>query len=218
MLRPASSSDEPGWTNTVVEGIARPAKPSPVFRSKAPETIGNIAAGASRNAQDFVPMGFDKNNAGVHHAGTFRLHPKCGEKRHDSGLAPANGGNLNRHNARPAWSHYLLREIFRADGRKWCVPAGPPAKSRRPERAMRALRPIRKSLTVTRPAILSESSRTTNRQTSPRWSHTRLDEKAWPISRRWGRRTSHRACSTAGRGTAKTRGLSRILGSSQQSA
>jgi (2R)-sulfolactate sulfo-lyase subunit beta len=76
---------EPGWTNQVVEGIARTGKPVAGFSIEGTGDIGTIAA-ASRKAQEFVQWASEKQRELWTMQELF-VSTKCGESDTTSGLA-----------------------------------------------------------------------------------------------------------------------------------
>jgi (2R)-sulfolactate sulfo-lyase subunit beta len=76
---------EPGWTNQVVEGIARTGKPVAGFSIEGTGDIGTIAA-ASRKAQEFVQWASEKQRELCTMQELF-VSTKCGESDTTSGLA-----------------------------------------------------------------------------------------------------------------------------------
>jgi (2R)-sulfolactate sulfo-lyase subunit beta len=76
---------EPGWTNQVVEGIAKTSKPVAGFSIEGTGDIGTIAA-ASRKAQEFVQWASEKQRELCTMQELF-VSTKCGESDTTSGLA-----------------------------------------------------------------------------------------------------------------------------------
>jgi (2R)-sulfolactate sulfo-lyase subunit beta len=76
---------EPGWTNEVVEGIAKTGKPVAGFSIEGTGDIGTIAA-ASRKAQEFVQWASEKQRELCTMQELF-VSTKCGESDTTSGLA-----------------------------------------------------------------------------------------------------------------------------------
>jgi (2R)-sulfolactate sulfo-lyase subunit beta len=76
---------EPGWTNQVVEGIAKTGKPVAGFSIEGTGDIGTIAA-ASRKAQEFVQWASEKQRELCTMQELF-VSTKCGESDTTSGLA-----------------------------------------------------------------------------------------------------------------------------------
>ena len=76
---------EPGWTNQVVEGIAKTGKPVAGFSIEGTGDIGTIAA-ASRKAQEFVQWASEKQRELCTLQELF-VSTKCGESDTTSGLA-----------------------------------------------------------------------------------------------------------------------------------
>lgn len=76
---------EPGWTNQVVEGIAKTGKPVASFSIEGTGDIGTIAA-ASRKAQEFVQWASEKQRELCTMQELF-VSTKCGESDTTSGLA-----------------------------------------------------------------------------------------------------------------------------------
>ena len=76
---------EPGWTNQVVEGIAKTGKPVAGFSIEGTGDIGTIAA-ASRKAQEFVQWASEKQRELCTIQELF-VSTKCGESDTTSGLA-----------------------------------------------------------------------------------------------------------------------------------
>jgi altronate dehydratase len=76
---------EPGWTNRVVEGIAKTGKPVAGFSIEGNGDIGTIAA-ASRKAQEFVQWASEKQREFCKIQELF-VSTKCGESDTTSGLA-----------------------------------------------------------------------------------------------------------------------------------
>jgi (2R)-sulfolactate sulfo-lyase subunit beta len=76
---------EPGWTNQVVEGIAKAGKPVAGFSIEGTGDIGTIAA-ASRKAQEFVQWASEKQRELCTMQELF-VSTKCGESDTTSGLA-----------------------------------------------------------------------------------------------------------------------------------
>ena len=76
---------EPGWTNQVVEGIAKTGKPVAGFSIEGTGDIGTIAA-ASRKAQEFVQGASEKQRELCTMQELF-VSTKCGESDTTSGLA-----------------------------------------------------------------------------------------------------------------------------------
>jgi (2R)-sulfolactate sulfo-lyase subunit beta len=76
---------EPGWTNQVVEGIAKTGKPVAGFSIEGTGDIGTIAA-ASRKAQEFVQWASEKQR-GLCTMQELFVSTKCGESDTTSGLA-----------------------------------------------------------------------------------------------------------------------------------
>jgi (2R)-sulfolactate sulfo-lyase subunit beta len=76
---------EPGWTNQVVEGIAKTGKPVAGLSIEGTGDIGTIAA-ASRKAQEFVQCASEKQRELCTMQELF-VSTKCGESDTTSGLA-----------------------------------------------------------------------------------------------------------------------------------
>jgi len=76
---------EPGWTDQVVEGIAKTGKPVAGFSIEGTGDIGTIAA-ASRKAQEFVQWASEKQRELCTLQELF-ISTKCGESDTTSGLA-----------------------------------------------------------------------------------------------------------------------------------
>jgi (2R)-sulfolactate sulfo-lyase subunit beta len=76
---------EPGWTNQVVEGIAKTGKPVAGFSIEGSGDISTIAA-ASRKAQEFVQWASEKQRELCTIQELF-VSTKCGESDTTSGLA-----------------------------------------------------------------------------------------------------------------------------------
>ena len=76
---------EPGWTNQVVEGIAKTGKPVAGFSIEGTGDIGTIAA-ASRKAQEFAQWASEKQRELCTMQELF-VSTKCGESDTTSGLA-----------------------------------------------------------------------------------------------------------------------------------
>ena len=76
---------EPGWTNQVVEGIAKTSKPVAGFSIEGTGDIGTVAA-ASRKAQEFVQWASEKQRELCTMRELF-ISTKCGESDTTSGLA-----------------------------------------------------------------------------------------------------------------------------------
>lgn len=76
---------EPGWTNHVVEGIAKTGKPVAGFSIEGAGDIGTIAA-ASRKAQEFIQWASEKQREFCKIQELF-VSTKCGESDTTSGLA-----------------------------------------------------------------------------------------------------------------------------------